>query len=75
MTLTTEQMGKNIKAERTRRGWTQEELAERAGTSINTLANWERGTVKLPITGAVKVADCLGVSLDALFREGVPDAS
>ena len=69
MALTTEEMGRNIKAERTRLGWTQEELAEHADVSANTLANWERGTVKLPITGAVKLADCLGVTLDALFRD------
>lgn len=74
MTLTTEQMGMNIKAERVRRGWTQGELAKNAGTSVNTIANWERGAVKLPITGAVKLADCLDVTLDALFREGVRDA-
>lgn len=69
MALSIEEMGRNIKAERTRMGWTQEELADVADVSVNTLANWERGTVKLPITGAVKLADCLGITLDELFRD------
>jgi transcriptional regulator with XRE-family HTH domain len=33
----------DVAAERTRRGWTQEELAARIGVSARTISNWEAG--------------------------------
>jgi transcriptional regulator with XRE-family HTH domain len=33
----------DIHTERTRRGWTQEDLAARVGVSARTISNWEAG--------------------------------
>lgn len=58
--------GEIIRRLRENRGWTQAELARRAGTTRVSVNKWEDGTRGLTLHSAVQVADALGVSLDVL---------
>lgn len=67
-----------IEAERTRRGWTQRTLAERAGVSRNAIGKleiWAAGGIpskeemkNISDTTAQLVADALGMRLEDLFE-------
>jgi transcriptional regulator with XRE-family HTH domain len=59
--------GQRLKAIREKRGWSQSELAERAGVPYETIYRVERGTHQEPrVSIAAKLALALGVSLDVL---------
>lgn len=68
----TDRLGSYIRDERERRGWTQTELADRAGVPKQTVNRLETGTTKLP--GALirrQLADALGVRhIDLLIAAG-----
>lgn len=68
----TDKLGTYIKEERMKRGWTQVELAERAGVPKQTVNRLETGTTKLP--GALirrQLAEALGVRhVDMLIAAG-----
>jgi transcriptional regulator with XRE-family HTH domain len=60
-------LAENIKRIRKNKGLTQEKLARLADISNNTLVKIEMGMAKEPtITTMTKIADALGVSIDAL---------
>ena len=63
-------VGQKIKILRNEAGFTQEQMAEACGISTSFLGHIERGTRKLSLETAVKIADCLHVSMDALIMEG-----
>jgi predicted ATPase/Tfp pilus assembly protein PilF/DNA-binding XRE family transcriptional regulator len=62
--MTTEQFptfGATLRRYRTAAGWTQEELAERAGVSVRSISNLERGAPYIPRPETVRLlADALG---------------
>jgi len=58
-------LSERLKLLRTRKGWTQEEAADRAGVSKNALANWERGSRPQPNL-LRQVAEAYGVSVEYL---------
>jgi len=59
--------GQRLKERREARGWSQGELAERAGVPYETINRVERGIHQEPrISIAAKLARTLGVSLDVL---------
>lgn len=68
----TDRLGTYIREERLKRGWTQVELAERAGVPKQTVNRLETGTTKLP--GALirrQIAEALGVRhIDMLIAAG-----
>lgn len=64
------QIGQNIKTLRSEVGLTQEKMAEICEISTSFLGHIERGTRKLSLETAVKIADCLQISMDALLMEG-----
>ena len=64
------QIGQNIKTLRSEAGLTQEKMAEICEISTSFLGHIERGTRKLSLETAVKIADCLQISMDALLIEG-----
>ena len=64
------QIGQKIKNLRNEAGLTQEQMAERCEISTSFLGHIERGTRKLSLETAVKIADCLHVSMDSLIMEG-----
>jgi len=70
MDITT--MGERIKELRKGAGMTQEELGNRIGVSAQAVSKWECGSV--PDTELIpKIADCFGVSVDALFGREYTD--
>ena len=59
--------GEKLQSLRKSRGWTQEQLAERAGVSRQTLSKWELGTAKPDADNIVAVSKIFGVSTDYLL--------
>ena len=62
-------LARRLRALRERRGWTQEDLAERAGLSVSFVSLLERGGRGPSQDTLVQVAEALGVPLVDLFRE------
>ncbi|MBC8539208.1 helix-turn-helix transcriptional regulator [Christensenellaceae bacterium NSJ-63] len=69
------QIGQKIKKLRNQAGLTQEQMAEMCEISTSFLGHIERGTRKLSLETAVKIADCLHVSMDALIMDGALPAT
>ena len=63
-------IGKRIRAQRKIRGWSQEELADRAGRSVYTLSLIERGTNLPNLLTLIELARALECSLDDLVLIG-----
>jgi transcriptional regulator with XRE-family HTH domain len=64
--------GHRIRAARRALGWTQVELAERAGTDRSTVSRAETGARRaatLSLLSMVKFARALGVTLDSLVAD------
>lgn len=59
--------GDALKFHRERLGLSQNELAQKIGTSHQNINRWERGEVLPNIDFCVKMADFFGVSLDELI--------
>ncbi|MNI00811.1 HTH-type transcriptional regulator SinR [compost metagenome] len=60
------QLAKRIRAYRKLKGYTQQELAERSGISLDILGAIERGNRRAEDQILNKIADVLGVSLTEL---------
>ncbi len=75
-----DRFGKQLRAERERRGWTQAELAEKV-TALNigigmhwtTIAKVEKGDRMVKVDEAVAFCDLFDVSLDAMLGRGQRD--
>jgi len=64
---------KTIRELREERGWSQFELAVRAGVTPGTVGNWERGKTEPKATQLRRLAEVFGVAMDAIEisdREG-----
>lgn len=61
-------MGKRIAEERKKLGLTREKFAEQVGLSAYFIGQIERGARGMSYSTLLKVADCLHISLDYLFR-------
>jgi transcriptional regulator with XRE-family HTH domain len=59
--------GARIRQLRTDRGWSQEELADRAGLHRTYIGSVERGEQNISLVNVEKLAATLGVSLAELF--------
>lgn len=59
-----EAMARNIKVERVKRGWSQEDLAKASGVGLNSIARYETGNVVPGLDNALKLAKALGCSID-----------
>ena len=62
-------LGEKILNMRKARGWSQEELADRAGVSRQAVSRWESGSAKPDADKMVAVCDLFGVSADYLLRD------
>jgi transcriptional regulator with XRE-family HTH domain len=62
--------GHRMAETRERAGLTQQQLADRLGTSQRAIARWERDSVALRPDQLFVLADALGVSLDYLIGRG-----
>ncbi|MMZ58752.1 HTH-type transcriptional regulator SinR [compost metagenome] len=60
------QLAKRIRAFRKLKGYTQQELAERSGVSLDILGAVERGNRRAEDQILIKIADVLGVTLTEL---------
>lgn len=61
-----EQLGERVRSARNRVGWTQAELARRAGVSVRFLVDLEGGSGNISVLRLSEVATALGVSLTGL---------
>jgi transcriptional regulator with XRE-family HTH domain len=59
--------GDEVRALRLERGWSQEQLAERADLHRTYVVRVERGTVNVSIDAIRAIADGLGVAIARLF--------
>ena len=57
-----------IRQERERRGWTQRQLAERAGVPQPTISRFEAGVRKLDLDALERIAKAFGVPPLRLLR-------
>lgn len=62
--------GKVIAAERKRKGYTQQELADFSGVGITYLSKLENGKETAELGKALRIMSTLGIDLFALRREG-----
>jgi transcriptional regulator with XRE-family HTH domain len=62
--------GELIRLLRRRKGWTQRELAQRAGVTQTTIVRLERGDTEPVISTIRKVAEALGVPPAEILGEG-----
>lgn len=61
----------HIKVLRLKKGWSQTQLAERAGLSQTTISTLENRTNRPDAVTLNQVAKALGVTVDALLKEEV----
>ncbi|MNO34371.1 HTH-type transcriptional regulator ImmR [compost metagenome] len=57
-----------LKAERNKKGWSQEELAEKLFVSRQSVSKWENGQNYPSIEIIIKISDLFGVTIDELLR-------
>lgn len=63
-------IGERILALRKQHGFSQEALAERLGVSRQAVSCWEQGTAKPDADNLARLSQALGVTADALLRDG-----
>ena len=68
-------VGERIRVVRQQKGWTQVELADAAGLSSNYVARLERGELGASFFVAMRIAEALGVTLDAIATPAAPTRS
>jgi transcriptional regulator with XRE-family HTH domain len=66
---TAQALGKRIRELRSRKGWSQEFLAEESGLHRTYLGGIERGLRNPSLNNLVKIARALGVTLRELFSD------
>ena len=62
------QIGERLRSYRNQNGWSQEELAERAGLHPTYIGQLERGEKNATLDSISKVAVALNISLSQLFE-------
>jgi transcriptional regulator with XRE-family HTH domain len=68
-------VGRRVREERTRRDWTQEQLAERAETHLSFVGQIERGVKKPSLRTIKRLADVFGIRAGDLLDEAEPAAT
>lgn len=62
-------LGNKIIKERNKKGWSQEELADKLGVSGQTVSEWESSRSVPDLQSVILMAELFGVSTDYLLRE------
>lgn len=62
------QFGRNVKAERVRKGLTQEALAERMNINSEYISKVERGMANMSLKKIDELADYIGADINDLLR-------
>ena len=65
-------VGNNIKRERTKAGYTQEQFSELIGIGTKSLSAIERGTVGVSLTTLLRICKVLSISSNSLLFENTP---
>lgn len=65
-------LAQRIKAQRTAKGYSQEEVAERLGISRQAVAKWESGQSAPSTENLFKLAELFGTTVDLLLTEAPP---
>lgn len=60
--------GEKLKIERSKKSWSQEELAERLFVSRQAVSKWENGQNYPSIEVIIKISDLFGLTIDELLR-------
>lgn len=68
-------LGGRVRDLRTRRGWTQETLGERAGLSYKFIGEIERGLENPTIDSVDQIAHALSIDIGELMRRDASDVS
>jgi transcriptional regulator with XRE-family HTH domain len=61
-------LGENVRAERIKAGFTQEELAEKADLARNYIGNVERAEYKVTLEALARIAKALKLTIHDLTR-------
>ncbi len=61
-------LARSLRAERDRRGWTQEEAADACGIHCRHYQKLEKGSVNATLRTLERLCDAFGVDVRALFR-------
>ena len=61
------EFGRTVKDLRKRKGWTQTDLAQKAGTTKSVVSQWESGEMEPRMGSLKKLADALDVSVATLI--------
>ena len=75
MSYSNEKMARNLKVERAKRGWSQEDLAEASGVGQNSIARYEMGGTTPGLDQAFKIASALDCSIDDIAGWQPPEAA
>jgi transcriptional regulator with XRE-family HTH domain len=70
--INTKAIGRRLRNAREQRGLAQQQLAEKAGCSVETASRIERGVISPTFETVGRMARVLGLSLDALVDGGAP---
>lgn len=68
-------IGRRVRSNRTRLGWTLDQLATRSGVSRRMLVNVEQGATNPSIATLLRLSEALGIGLPALVDPGEDDAA
>jgi transcriptional regulator with XRE-family HTH domain len=69
-----EHFGERLRELRVEKGWTQADLAERAGVSQRAITQWERSLRQPTWANVIALAGALGVATDAFRTEPAQSA-
>lgn len=73
MSYSNGKVARNLKIERVKRGWSQERLAEASGVGQNSIARYETGSTTPGLDQAFKLAEAMGISIDAIVGWQPPE--
>lgn len=65
-------IGERLRAYRNQKGWSQEEMAERAGFHPTYIGQLERGEKNATVESISRVSNALGIPLSVLFENISP---
>jgi transcriptional regulator with XRE-family HTH domain len=60
--------GEKLRTERNKKGWSQEDLAEKLFVSRQSVSKWENGQNYPSIEIIIKISDLFGLTIDELLR-------
>lgn len=63
-----QQFGRNVRAARDARGWTQEDLAHRSGLAVVQVSRVERGKREIRLTTLLRLLEALDAQPDELLN-------